>query len=439
MIAQTQILVSEYANVTTVHPVGVVLFVLACMLVFLGKPQHGAAVAVLFSWVVVPSQRFVLLGLDVSFYRVIGLAVLASAWLYASDRRRHWITADLSISGLAAATVLATAARGGAITNSLGLAGDLVVYYAVGRLCILDSEHWVKFVQMLAIATILVSIFLAIEKLTSRNVFAVFGGVSFATPIREGKLRAQAAFVHPIMAGVIIASLVPVFLSIRSVVTSRARVIFSVAACSGVCGVFLTASSTPLMALAAGLAAYSLFSQRRHLVTAAIVVLAGGACLHFLSAAGLHHLVFARFVAVSGSTGYHRYMLWDAAIEKFFEWSLFGTDSTSHWGWGLGDVTCEYIAAGVRAGLLGLIFLCSAILAVSRAAWRRSLEVQDRGRMMYWGMFCWLFANAVAFMAVSYFGQGATFFAVGLGAIASLTQARTEKNVSMARWVTRSS
>ena len=40
-----------------------------------------------------------------------------------------------------------------------------------------------------------------LEHLTGRNVFSVFGGVPEFTVIREGKLRAQAAFAHAIVAG----------------------------------------------------------------------------------------------------------------------------------------------------------------------------------------------------------------------------------------------
>ncbi len=52
------------------------------------------------------------------------------------------------------------------------------------------------------------------EKATGRNVFAVLGGVSEMTLIREGKLRAQGAFQHPILAGTFGATVLPLMVGL---------------------------------------------------------------------------------------------------------------------------------------------------------------------------------------------------------------------------------
>lgn len=425
MLAQSAILSGDYTNATSVHPLGLVLLAVCCVAIFSSRPQVGLAISVLFSWAVVPSQRIILLGVDFSFYRIVGVVLLVRLLLQPALRQMRWGAADWGVTGFAGVIVLATATRGGEVVNSIGQVGDFVVYYSVGRLCISTCEDWARFVKAMAVATVLVAIPLTIEKLTGRNLFSAFGGVPAITPVRDGKLRAQAAFVHPIIGGVIVASLVPVFLSLRSTASPAARWFLLAAACSGVYAVLLTASSTPLMALAAGLASYSLFSQRRLLGSFVFGLTMIGAVLHVISASGLHHLVFARFTPISGSTGYHRYLLWDAAITRFPEWALFGVNSTGHWGRGLNDVTCEYIAAGVRGGMAAVLCLVFVLVVTAQSTWCRSLGGPVGVRRIHWGMFSWLAANMMAFTAVTYFGQGISIFCVGLGALVSISRPGT--------------
>src|SRR2546425_13060435 len=50
---------------------------------------------------------------------------------------------------------------------------------------------------------------MVVEKFTTRNIFSIFGGVPEITSEREGKLRCQGAFRHPILAGTYAATLFP--------------------------------------------------------------------------------------------------------------------------------------------------------------------------------------------------------------------------------------
>jgi hypothetical protein len=72
--------------------------------------------------------------------------------------------------------------------------------------------------------------------------------------------------------------------------------------------------------------------------------------------------LLARLTVVGGSTGYHRAYLIDRAIANFGEWFLVGVPSTSHWGWGLQDVTNQFIVEGTRGGLLTLVLFVAVIV-----------------------------------------------------------------------------
>lgn len=423
LLAQSSILSAEYTNVNNVHPLGVVGLVVAAIGVFMVKPSHALVVALLFSWVVVPSQRVIVGGIDFSFYRLIGLVLLfrIAAFGQWSWNRPHAV--DYAIVFLCAIQVLATAVRSGSVVNSIGTAGDFLLYYGLGRVCITNLQTWRVFIKPFAVATVAVCIPLTIEKFTGRNFLALFGGVPEITLVRDGKLRAQAAFVHPIIAGVILAGLVPVFLSLRRKASSIDGSLFVFGAAAGVYATLLTSSSTPLGSLLFGILVFAVFTRRAAVpwVVTGFVLL--GLFLHVFSASGLHHILFARTTFVAGSTGWHRYLLWDAAISRFGDWAAVGVNSTADWGRGLQDVTCQYIAAGVRGGLLALGALLVALGISARSCWRKSLGPSLVENRIYWGMFAWLAANAVAFIAVTYFGQGTTMFAAILGAISSIAVA----------------
>ena len=53
-----------------------------------------------------------------------------------------------------------------------------------------------------------------LEHVTGRNVFSIFGGVPEFALIRDGKIRAQAVFAHPIVAGTVGANLLALFIGL---------------------------------------------------------------------------------------------------------------------------------------------------------------------------------------------------------------------------------
>jgi hypothetical protein len=145
------------------------------------------------------------------------------------------------------------------------------------------------------------------------------------------------------------------------------------------------------------------------------------------------HLI-SRVSAVGGSTGWHRYHLVDNAIRRFPEWAARGVVSTRHWGFGMGDVTNQYVAEGKRAGALGLllfvILMAYAFRGVGRL-WRRSRGSRYQTAMS-WGLGTALFVHCGMFIGVSYFGQIWAIWYMTLAAVGSL-ELRTEAALKTAR------
>ena len=242
-----------------------------------------------------------------------------------------------------------------------------------------------------------------IEWTTGRNLFSLMGGVPEFTRIREGRLRCQGAFSHPILAGVFGACWLPIFIALYA---HKAR---ALAICGGVGGlliVFFSSSSTPVLGAGVALVGASLWHLRdyvpwmRRLTYAFLIV------LHFTWKHPVWYLL-ARINVVGGSTGYHRYNLIDKAIKNFDDWWLVGTSSTNHWGWFLYDITNEYVLAGVRGGVLSMLLLIAILVfvfsGIGKVSGSRQLHPKDR--LTVWMIGSMIAVHAACFFAVSYFGQ----------------------------------
>ena len=84
------------------------------------------------------------------------------------------------------------------LRNRLGDAYNAVGCYFFVRCVIVGSEDIVTSVCTLAWLSLGVAALMLVEKTTSHNLLSVFGGVSPITVVREGHLRCQGAFRHPI-------------------------------------------------------------------------------------------------------------------------------------------------------------------------------------------------------------------------------------------------
>lgn len=423
LFAQSAVDAQFYTNTNLVHPLAVALLLVVSALIFVTRPGVAVALVLGFSFLVVPSQRVIIFTVDMPFYRIIGLIAMLRLMTGGSATRLRLETSDLILAIFIAVKLGMALIRGVGIMNPIGQVGDLGLYYLIGRLGLRDRASIISFLTVLAAFMPLLFFFMVLEKSTTRNLFSIYGGVFEFTPIRFGKLRAQAAFVHPIIGGVVFATLIPLFVGMWVLMKrSPGNRILQASAilCSIVC-VFATASSTPLLAMFGAFGFFLLYPFRAFISTLAQFAFIFGVSVHLLSNGGLHHLLFARLSFVTGSTGYHRYMLWDSFLQSFTSWFLAGQPKLLRTGANLADVTCEYIAVGLSGGMLLLIIFLGLLAECTRVIVglvRASSNPSDR--FLAYSLGAWLFANCLAFSAVTYFGQGVSVFAVVFGGVISL-------------------
>jgi hypothetical protein len=268
------------------------------------------------------------------------------------------------------------------------------------------------------------AVFMLNEQVTRRNEFSMFGAVPAITEMRGDKLRSQGPFAHPLTAGAVGATLCPLLLGLWWQARRRKKLALAGAAAAAVVAV-TSMSSTPVLALAAGLGALSMWPLRGYLRWfrwGAVATIVG---LHLVMKAPVWALI-ARIDLTGSSSGYHRYELVNQAIQRIGEWWLVGTQNTGSWGWDMWDTANYYVETATSGGLITLILFVAVLvvafrqLGIARKLWRNDYENSRR----MWALGAMLFAHTVAFFGIGYFDQSSVAWYAGLAILGTAVSLR---------------
>lgn len=399
----------EYYGQTTLSPLGAAALLPLCAVV-LFAPRRGAIAAFLTSVCFISdAQRINVGGADLTPIRALIFFGVIRLLVRTEFRSVRWQTIDVLfilyvLCGFFAYASLYEFEAAAVIRRC----GELYTYgglYFLFRCWLRDREDVTSFAKCLAAIAIPCGVFFAAEWLTAWNVFSVFGGVRAITWVREGRLRCQGAFPHPILAGCFWAGAFPIVLSLvwqgrvsrLLAVLGLAGSLLVIAACN---------SSTPLLGMVAVAVAALLFPVRSHVRYVQAASIISLVIIHFIREKPVWHLL-ARVNVMGGSTGWHRYFLIDNAIKNFGEWWLLGTKSTAHWGHMMYDMTNQYLLEGVRGGVLSMVLFIAVLVCAFRQIGALIHDPRaDRPALIQgWLVGASLFCHAWIFFSVSYFGQ----------------------------------
>ena len=419
----------SYANQTSIHPVGMAVLCVLGLLVFTLPRRLSLAPLLILACFVPAGQRIAVMGLDFTFLRLLVIAYWVRILAFKDYQGLKLIAMDyVVVAWILVGSVVFILQWGNtwAVTNRAGYIYESLGLYVTLR-CLLRSWADVeRTILILASVSVAAAVFFMIEKATGRNMFSVMGGVRQFTQVREGRLRAQGAFSHPIMAGCFFAI---VLVLCSGLFMNRRKRAWSMAGCiAGGTIVLMCASSTPLLAVISGGVAMSfafirtLLQPFRYALVTLLVI------LHFVMEGPVWALI-ARVSAVGGSTAWHRKYLIDKAVEHFPEWFLLGTKSTDHWGRGLSDVTNQYILEGVRGGVWGMALFVAVIVMAFRAVGTALKNEPTRGGLFWlkWAVGATMFTHCMSFIGVSYFGQTTVSWFLTLALAASISQLPSPK------------
>lgn len=405
---------------TSVQPAIIAVVAVAIILMWLVPRKKIFTLFVLTAFLIPLSQRIVLAGVHLMMLRILLICVWARMLpeVFRDKPANSPITTRMDRSvliwglcGTLTFTLLYLDTE--ALINRIGyLLLTMVGTYFLLRVLIRDKDDVLNASKSLAYVAVAIAAIMLFERVSGH-------GAWFSLLEREGKARAQGPFLHSILAGTFGATLLPLFvLQWRKV--GGSKLIGLVGVLSSCAIVYTSSSSTSVIAVAAGilaLCAWPLRHRMRLIRWGTVFVLLG---LHMVMKAPVWALI-SRIDLTGGSSSYHRYMLVDQFINRFFDWWILGVKSTNSWGWDLWDTSNQYVEMGITGGLITLIAFIAIIASSFRAVgiYRKAAEANEDDQWEIWCIGSALFAHAVGFFGITYFDQTIVSWMVVLAMIAA--------------------
>ena len=418
----------DYFGQTTLHPVGLLVLAACCIASMLVARKHVIWTMMIVACFISPAQRVVIASVDFGFLRIISMCVLLRLMLRAEVGDFRWIRLDSIMLIWAVGHVVIPVLRTGTaeLVSKIGFSGDALLMYFALRLLLRSLQDLRSLILAIAAISVPTAISFLIERQTGRNLFAFLGGVPEVTMIRDGRMRCQGAFSHPLIAGCFWGALLPIVVAEFWQKNRRTIVAVLGIACAMII-ILATASSTPLSAVLIGIIGGCAFYVRRHMRVIRWSLLGLAFLLHMVMAAPVWHLI-ARINIVGGSSSYHRFQLIDGAIRHYHEWWLIGSRvGTDHWGWMTFDVCNYYVVQGLHGGILLLgvfVWMMAESFRCCGAAVRR-FETDRSISVMAWALGVCMLMHVTNFIGVSYFGQLPLVLFLNLAAAACIFEVRS--------------
>jgi hypothetical protein len=292
--------------------------------------------------------------------------------------------------------------------------------YFLGRVLLRQSEDIKRVIASLVVICSALAFFMLVENLTHRNLLTALGSVFEDVQRREGRMRCQATFKHPVLAGTYGAVLLPLFAACWW--QGRGMRKLAIAGCLAATVITITAGSGgPVMTYAAVVVGACFWPLRHKMRPLRWCILLGLIGLHLMMNAPVWALI-ARVSSLTGGSGYHRFNLLDEFIRHVGDWWLLGIDSTQKWGWLLDDVANTYCIVAKHGGMLAVILFVRLLAAGFREVGlaRREAENDVPTQILLWAFGACLFGHLVTFLGTSYFDQISVLWYVTLAMIGSL-------------------
>lgn len=415
------------ATATVLHPAVMVGLILVSVLI-LFLPRKYVIVPILLGVFLIPlGQQVYVFGVHWLAVRIIVLCGLLRVVIIRSTSRRPLFSGGFGkIDSLFMSCVISQSIavillymQTPALINQLGFLIDFLGAYSVLRVIIQDEADLYTALKCFGVLAGICGYVMVREQVTGQDLFGILGGVPLISQVREGKIRSQAVFQHPLTAGAFGGTLVPLFLLLWK--SGKSRTIAVVGLIGSTAMVFTSNSSTPLLAYFAGPFALCFWPLRKKFRTIRWIIVLVLISLHLVMKAPVWMLI-ARIDLTGSSSAYHRAEIVDQFINHFWDWWLIGTKDTINWGEDIWDAQNEYVSVGETGGLLAFVLYISMISRVcARIGNARKLCMDRNQEWFVWLLGAALFSNLVAFFGVNYFDQSKVSWLFLLAAISATT------------------
>jgi hypothetical protein len=416
------------SNVTLLHPAVLIAMILAIVLILVLPRKYAVIPFLLLTFLGAVGQQIYVGGVHLFVLRILIFAAFLRFVVSALSRQKPlvggWNSVDTVFTiwavSRALAFILLNGGESGAVVNQVSFVWESLGGYLVMRFFIQDQADIIRVIKVFATISVVLALTMLIEKFRAQNIFGYLGALSIQPEVREGSVRAQGAFAHPILAGVFATTLVPLFIWLWQ--GGKSKTVAVMGFLGSTTMMLTTASSTPLLAYLAGFAAICFWPFRKGMRTfrwGLVAVLIG---LHLVMKSPVWFLI-SRVDVIAGNSGYHRAMLIDQCIRHFTDWWLIGTNAAGTWGWDMWDLSNQFVAEAETGGLLTVICF---ILVISRSFGRigKARKAVEGDRNQEWLLWCLgsaLFAHTVGYFGVSYFDHTKIAWFALLASIAAAT------------------
>lgn len=369
-------------------------------------------------------------------WRVVCFILLPWVLSQAARGRFVYRPADLWMFAGAAWMVvsfIAVYGFGDGFIRGIALAFDVIMPYVIARLCIRDIADLRRLLVSFAPGVGVAAISMAIESIThvqfvKQTAASIFGrlsryqgGVAVGAAqgfrdVRLGLLRASGPFNHPILAGLFLAGLLPLYW--RAGIRGWPWYVGLVAS---LCAIFSVSSAAILvLVLAVALVGYDMLSRLMPVFSWRLLLL--GSCIGLVfgqvaSTSGLSSFLIR--LTLNPATGYYRRLIWNfgtRSVEKH-PWFGIGFNDFERLPWMVASIDNYWLMLAMRHGLVTAIALLAATLAAMFSLAKAARGSSEIDRRLLAATIITLFVLALAGFSVALFGAMSSwyFMLIGIG------------------------
>lgn len=330
---------------------------------------------------------------------------------------------------------------GDGISRGGALALDTIAPYVIARICIRSVDDLRRLLIIFAPGLFLAGLSMMFESITHVPIVRplaakIFGSLSYFengqavaaakdfSVVRLGLLRAAGPFSHPILAGVFVASFLPLYLN-----SSLRKWPYKLGVAAGVMAIFSVSSAAFLaFFIMAVLLGYEFFQRRVNGIGWRFFVFCMVALI-FLVENGSQSGVIPILIryTLDPQTGYFRQLIWEYGLISIGNYPWFGIGFTDYarLPWMINSIDGHWLLLGVRHGfLVPLLFLIPCVTAIFELALASNSVGRDDKKLLF-GINIALIIMVISAFTVTYFGASIIWFMALIGVSYSVSSQKS--------------
>jgi hypothetical protein len=410
------------ATETILHPAVAVALLLTIVFLLCLPRKYVAVPFLMFTFLVPRGQEIYLAGLHWYLLRVlilVGFARLAKAKFQLAGGMNNVDKVFILWAFYRAAAIMLTHGSSDVAEQAAFCIQAFGGYFLL-RYLIQDEEDIARAAKALAAVTMILGACMLIEHTRYVNVFGYLRGAPMFPEVRNGSVRAQATFGHSILAGCFGATLMPLFFWLWK--SGKSMVLGWVGMAGSTLMMFMSNSSTPVLAWVAGVGALLLWPIRGYMRTVRWGIVISIVILAIVMKAPVWFII-AHINVIGGSGGYDRANLIDVCIRHFKDWWLIGTSQNAVWGFDMWDLSDQFVAEAEMGGLVTLVCFIATISRSFSRLGRMRKQVDRKKQWLLWSLGAVMLADIFAYFGVAYWDQTQIWWFAFLAMISAATVA----------------